>query len=541
MFGVLIQKEIIMRGSDVSWFRNAWDGIISRYRCLNDGRHVVKWIGWVGIILATVYSALTFVLSFAVELGAVLLPFVVISLVLFWGLSYSAKISINATASVAHEHQALSWTISLLVVIVYLPLIWYGMLSTPDMVKQWDQVVGRIHVDDWHPVMHTCFIWIAALVGKTITGVAIVQLCVFALLLGRLYVVFEKYNYSRGMSVAVIAVAAFNPLSMSLFRLLLKDSAFALAGLAVTIGLIHVFETRGDWLKGWRILSLAICLTMVSFLRHNGFFYTLPLVVFLPLSVSRRNIKRVFLCLVLTGVFCSTYLTARELLTRHGVIQPRPSTQGFAESVGLPMCVMAECYISNPEKVPFDVKEFLSSFGDRNFWVTSYKGDFNSVKWRSMDSGSKICMVGKRRFFGMLWRTIKANPRAARRAFLHVTSIAWAPFPDSISCWIFPIAPGHHSFLKCFNWYREMMLRSSWGMLLTAPGSYLLLVILSFCYGIIRKGVRVCVLAVPLMCYQFGTMLLLTGMDYRFFYITVLCGAAVSLPMFSTCSCHEGK
>ena len=78
-----------------------------------------------------------------------------------------------------------------------------------------------------------------------------------------------------------------------------------------------------------------------------------------------------------------------------------------------------------------------------------------------------------------------------------------------------------------------MMKRTTVGILLTAPGSYLLLIVLAFCYGMIRIGPKVSALAVPFFCYQFGTMLLLTGNDHRFFYITVLCGAAVCLQMFS--------
>lgn len=49
-----------------------------------------------------------------------------------------------------------------------------------------------------------------------------------------------------------------------------------------------------------------------------------------------------------------------------------------------------------------------------------------------------------------------------------------------------------------------------------------------------RAVLRVCILALPLMGYQFGTMLLLTGSDWRFFYITVLLGGAVCLAMVST-------
>ena len=521
-----------MRGNRFAWLVNGLQDAISRYRALNDGSRVPVWVGWVLILTAIVYSTLVFVLSFGGEFGAVALPSVILAPVFFWLLSYAARIPSGADSPV--ERQVSPWIVSALVFVLYLPLVWWNMRTAPDMVGQWEQATGRAPLHDWHPVMHTCLMGLAALVAKTVRGVALVQAGVFAFLLGRLYAAFGKYGYCRWASAAVVVAAAANPLGMWLFCLLLKDSAFALAGLAVTICLIHVVETRGDWLSGWRIWVLSICLMLTAFLRHNGFFYTVPLILLLPLAVARRNVRKALLCMASTAAFCGGYLVVRGELTRQGTIQPRRYYQGFAESVGLPMCLMAECYMSNPAKTPDDVKEFLSSFGDRAFWEASYKGDFNSVKFRLKDPQIKICAVGKRRFFDMLWRTVKANPRAARKAFLHVTALAWAPFPDSArSCSFTPVKPRRHPLLKSLNWYREMMVRAPWGTLVTVPGSYLLLVVLAFCYGVMRKGIRVCVLALPLIGYQFGTMLLLTGMDYRFFFITVLCGAAASLSMLS--------
>jgi hypothetical protein len=190
--------------------------------------------------------------------------------------------------------------------------------------------------------------------------------------------------------------------------------------------------------------------------------------------------------------------------------------------------------MADRSKTPHDVVQFLESFGNREFWEKSYQGNFNSIKFNfaAQEVDEKIHALGKRRFFEMLWKTIRANPSAARNAFVRVTSIAWAPLPEALGRCATGY-PRHNLFFKALRWYGAMMRRTSLGVLLTVPGSYLLFIVLAFCYGMIKIGPKVCALALPFLCYQFGTMLLLTGEDHRFFYITVLCGAAVCLPILS--------
>lgn len=119
------------------------------------------------------------------------------------------------------------------------------------------------------------------------------------------------------------------------------------------------------------------------------------------------------------------------------------------------------------------------------------------------------------------------------KVFVTAAVLAWSPLPDSIDSCAYFTRPERNAVLKAFEWYFRMMVHSRLGAIAMTPGGYLLLVALAFCCGVRRGGARICVLAIPLLCYQFGTMLLLTGKDYRFFYITVLCGAAVCLPIFS--------
>ena len=362
-----------------------------------------------------------------------------------------------------------------------------------------------------------------------------VQATVFAALMTWLYATFKKYRYNRLASVVVVALAAATPFSVSLVLVLWKDTAFACAGLALTICLIHIWETQGDWLKSWRIALVVMLLFLASFLRHNGFFYSLPLAVLLPFIVARRNVMRTLACTGLALAISLGYIAARAKLINDGLIA-NSTHQGFSGAVGLPMCIMSESYVIHPERTPPEVAEFLETLGDREFWEQNYDGSFLSIKFlcrkqNGVSFGVQICSIGKRRFFELLVKTLKANPVSSIKALLHITAQAWAPFPKIKGELIGGRVEGW--LAAELRFYRLLVTRSPIGVLITAPGAYMLYIILALCYGLLRSGWRVCVFALPLIGYQFGTMLLLTGFDWRFFYITVLLGGAVCLAMLS--------
>ncbi len=73
---------------------------------------------------------------------------------------------------------------------------------------------------------------------------------------------------------------------------------------------------------------------------------------------------------------------------------------------------------------------------------------------------------------------------------------------------------------------QEALLDSPFGAILASPGLHLLLLVLSALVGWLRRGYRVLVYAVPVAAYNFCTMFLLCGWDYRFFWMTTL----VSIP-----------
>ena len=524
-----------MKGSKITWLSQAFTDAISRWSELNDGTCVGKKFGWMVVGVAVSYTSTVLILSFMNTAGFPVIFAASLPLVLFCLMSHVAKI--GAGVSTDYSDWVSVRKVFAFVLIPYLILAIFGWFASPDTEWQWRQVLGIEPFDDWHPVIHTALIYVAALLRKSIRVVVMVQVVVFSVLIAWLYSTLRRYGYNKRLSYIVVLLAVANPFTTSLLRVPWKDTALAMTGLAVTVCLINILQTKGAWLSGKRLVGFAVLLFFASFLRHNGFFYSLPLAIILPFSVSRANRGRAVACVALAAMVSSSYVAVRGYWIKVGIIGEKRqsqgvSYQGFAESVGLPMCIMAESYVIHPEKTPADVSAFLETMCDRDFWVQNYDGDFNSVKFRCQKgpTGPKIAAVGKERFFRMFVDVVKANPVSAIKSFLHVTSQAWAPFPKTIGNAV--ACAGTGLVATDINVYQQMVLLSPFGAISSAPGFYLLCIILATCYGVLKNGFRVCVLSLPFILYQFGTMLFLSGFDYRFFYITVLSGGTVCLVLF---------
>ena len=513
------------------WFLS----IMARYHAQNTGTRIRKTIGWIAIIFGLAYVSLVLFLS---PIRSLSIPFffpIGLGIVVFWGVSYLSRFSL--TKSAPNEAWVPLWGVFISIALFYLLLAAFCAFESPDTQWQWRQATGVEPFDDWHPVLHTFLIHLVTAFLKSYRFTVMIQALLLAGLLTWLYGTFRKYRYNRVASIFVIILTATNPFSLSLVRILWKDTAFAMTGLALSICGIHILETRGAWLRcRWHLLSMSMLLFLASFLRHNGFFFTLPLAVLLPFSVARKNVSRVFSLLACSLLLSVGYLVLRWHLTDLGTIVVNRPAQGFSEAVGLPMSILSECYVRHPEKVPSDVAAFLGSLGDRDFWEDHYAGDFNSVKFactrKGLDTRERIEKLGRSRFFDMLARTIRANPSSSVKVFLRITAIAWDPFPEDITGCVcltnqrIPIGAD-------IDLFQTLLARSPAGPLLLAPGAYLLYIVLVFSCGVFRLGLSCCFLALPFLCYQFGTMLFLSGHDYRFFFITVLSGGAVCLAMLT--------
>ena len=422
------------------------------------------------------------------------------------------------------------WRLFVCLVVILCMVAFTGSFTNPDTVWQWEQATGSSPFDDWHPIVHTGVIAILQRILRRYRLIVTFQAGVFAGLLTWLYLTLKKYRYGSKASLVVVLLLAFSPFSLQLISVLWKDTAFAFAALAISVLLIQLVEERGANLSLARAVSLALLIFLASFFRHNGIFYTVPLLVLLPFAVKRQYLVRTLSLVIVSFLMIGFYVCmARPALVRNGIIVVSKQGQSFVESVGLPMSIMAESYVLHPERTPKEVIAFLEQIGDRTVWEKNYRGEFNSVKFNvSGGAGRVLNEIGPKDFGVLFVKTVKANPVSSIKEFLYLTSCAWSPFPPRLQE---VISFGSGVCASSVSAAGKLTLHSLIGYILCAPGFHLIVLVLALVCAILRRGWRVLVMAVPLICYQFGTMLLLTGFDYRFFFITILCSYPLSLAL----------
>ncbi len=492
------------------------------------------WLCYGILLLCGSYSYLVFVLSISPDRPPILM-FAFYWLLFIWGVAWFwgklKEVEVKGLPSSELRPMVVAVGIT---VFYWVMILGCGIITSPDTKNQWRQVLAT-HFNDWHPIIHTLSIWLVAQVVESQIFVNMVQCLVFGLLCGWLCRTLQLYHYRKWVVYGVMAFVCFSPMNFIYFRVLWKDVAFALASFALAIMLIHLWHTRGLWLlKPWRIVLFLIVITLASFYRHNGIFLTLPLCCFLPFLYDGWKKKVLSIGVVLLAFGCiGGYIVVRQKLVKSNAIEI-VSHQNFSETVGLPMSMMGEAFVLHPEQVPDEAKEFLLSMGSEDEWRENWDGDFNSVRFYfgrmsatdgRASSGVVLGELGPKKFFPLFLKTCVSAPKSAIKAFLHVTSLAWSPIPKHMAVML----PGTGKLMNNeINFpFRASLHFQPLNWLVGAPGMHILLIILFGGIAFVRFGWRSCILSVPFISYTFGTALLLTGHDHRFFFVLSLCVAPI--------------
>lgn len=492
-----------------------------------------RWLCWMGWICASGYTLAVVSLSLGPYPPTLTAPlwFLAVGVLLakFWRWCGSLQLSADEAGAGPS-----AWKVGGAIAILYLTLIIVtGAFESPDTQWQWRQAVSG-GFDDWHPVIHTGCIWLIVQIWENYTFAVAIQSMLFAALCGWCYATLRHYAYRQWVVFGVTAFLAFSPASLILMRVLWKDTAFALAAMALCVMLTHLWHTHGRWL--WHPLHLAgflAALVLTSFLRHNGIFLTIPICLLVPLFFSGIRGYALSAAVALVGMgLMLGYVSFRQSLEANGTLATSRPDQRFTEAVGLPMSMLGESFVSHPEKTPSPVCDLLEKMAPHDFWVKHWRGDFNSVKFAlPSSSGEILCReVTPKAFFGMLADTVARNPKSALKALLHVTSLAWDPIPQNS----FAGLPMTGRLLNNeLNFLLRLATKAPLGWFFAAPGFYVLLWVIAGTFGVVRHGFRALPTVVPFLSYAAGTALLLTGWDYRFFFALGLCIAPMLVLLLS--------
>lgn len=392
-----------------------------------------------------------------------------------------------------------------------------------DSFNQWYQVQHDVYVD-WHPVIHTLlFMKLPSLICNHIGFVNFLQVIWIGLSCAYLGMVMERWGIPGFLCVISIGLGVAAPASSVVLSFCWKDTAMAIFVTVLSGQTVQIVCSGGEWLRNkGHVAVFALTGALAALMRHNGILLVGPLM----LMVVLLYFKKIRYYALAAGILTVLFMTGIKIPV-YRLLNVQSHSQVSAETLGLPMTILANVLIHEPEQLDPECREFLYRIGDQELWESTYEeGNWNSAKWMGEDiSNDVIEEVGTKKVLLYTWHAVKRCPYYAYRAVVKLFEVVWKPLGNRVS-WSYSVylqsgngyeVSGVPVLRNCLNRVRNWSVKG--GALLTWSwhiGFYILLMLFA---GIsrLKKGFFKCLYWVPAMCYNFGTALLLCGPDFRFF------------------------
>ena len=431
-----------------------------------------------------------------------------------------------ASKKISDRKRRIFWFAVGAVIVFAVMMVWFyaffpGSFDL-DNSDQWWQIQNSQY-DTWHPVFHTLIIAFFTLFINNYWFPVFMQLLIYSLLCGYMMYTLAKWDFPRWSLVLTEVFLAFNPQTHRLLLYMWKDSMLTIFMLLFAVYLINVWKTGGEWLRKKRnMLVWVLVLIAISMVRHNSILYTIPFLIMGIIffgEVRKRMIAS--LVLMLAGMWIIEY-PVYDLV---GASRPE---QAYAESVGVPMTILCNIYATDPDALDEAALEFIEQIGPEKRWDTYEMGNYNSMKFVS-NANNLVKETEPLEFLGMTLRTIIKSPGLSLQAFYQVTRMVWDIRGDEAwhedlqyqiveNEWNFTYVDSRAQMRTVLEDFDEWMFDGVIDYAFSYNGVHLLVLILVTLFVFAKKGWKAMTITLPLLCYSYGTALLLCGPTYRFFH-----------------------
>lgn len=393
---------------------------------------------------------------------------------------------------------------------------------TPDTQGQWEQA-HTLQFNDHHPAFHTFLIWLLTRVVDAYPFVIAMQILAFAFGVAILATTMYRWGFSPLIVGLLTTALLLCNQTFSTLAYAWKDAAMSLLTLFLLPCMINVFYTQGRWLsqRSHRILCAAL-LAALTLVRHNAMLFTLPLALLWLLQYPgvRKACVKTLLILAL--------LVAAVKGPLYAAVGVEPAQDGYQEALGLPMTILSSAYVMKPETLTEETFQFMEDafVSDHETVKSAYRlGDFNTIKW-ACTFHMNPPYADPLQMLRMTWDTVKANPQLSLISVMELTDALWdptgaleQPFPVENDGSIPPLnqdlqdrCDEYVSFI--YKIFSTEFLTKITGQL----GILLLALLTAYVITLKRWGMQSLWLVLPILLYNFGTMLLLCGTEYRYFH-----------------------
>lgn len=388
-----------------------------------------------------------------------------------------------------------------------------------DAYGQWDQIHGLQQLNNWHPVFTTICYGALIKIHDSLAFCIFIQLILFTAVVSELLVKLVKYGVPRTVIYFVAFVIGINPAIGMNNVCLIKDVPFAISVVCFFNILLEIYCTNGEWLKKQKNIVLLILLIVVSqMIRHNSIFFWMPIIILLFLY---KNLKKNILIVAFSSVvilgFVEGPLFDMCKVERHENIT--------GEMVGVPMSIMVNSFLEDPQNTPPDVRFLLLEIAPLDDWKKFYYlGEWDSCKWEfggtELFKGEKISTI-----LNPTLKTIKKCPGSAYRSLRENTRVVWQVLGENewkTNVYIeendYGIVPRNNRKIKELIGIIDHSCDGKHIINVWNIGMYLVLFLFSVCVVYENKRDKELLFLVPTIIYSLCTMLLLAGPSYRYFY-----------------------
>lgn len=303
----------------------------------------------------------------------------------------------------------------LMVSLIYLWAFYPGIF-VPDSINQWDQIHSSMPWNDWHPIAHTFLIKVTTLIGNKPVTFVLFQIVCYSLVMA--YAMdFIKDYITKSINIFVLCFFLVFPLLPLSSIQIIKDSSFTIALVLLTICLLKIVGSQGEWLSSLsHRCTLSLSFLGVIFFRHNGW----PVfIVFLLICLLflRKGYFRLYSTAFICALF---YLVITGPIYNHYEVIRTDST----ESLGMLIQISGEIISSDGDINEKEATYYYSLMSKEN-WKALYKPrDVDNIKFKSRFQ-KKIIQDDPQTFILTTLSIAKKNPGLAVKAYIQQTEVLW--------------------------------------------------------------------------------------------------------------------
>ncbi len=410
-----------------------------------------------------------------------------------------------------------------------------------DNIAQYGQALTGKY-DSWHPIWHTILFYTLPLkITGRASGIVLFQMICFSLGVG--YMCSTLYKYAGLVYTAVIfALVVLNPFTGYILLYPFKDVAFAIMGVvAMCIAVRMSIPQDSIYSDKWYFCALlGFVLANATLFRYNGVLFTGMLLIALLFNVHRRQ------WLMIVAGFVLTMIVVRGPV--YHLVDAEISGTEVVQTVGLPMSVIGNAVKETPDLIDPEITEFAYSYAPREVWEERYaRGNFNLMKYGGVHNPGVVEETGALKITAMAAKCFVQSPQASFDALFALTDFVYGlDTQDKADIDImhsdiidndYGIAyAGFEGLAGVLERFARAYKLGGWNFIRKLGFGILVLiaVILSRLRWTSAASWKRVILCLPVLAYDFGTMLLLSGHDARFFYISFLvCPVAVAAGMYA--------